>query len=198
MADDEEEGLTSMVDGGSLCVDTAEDSEWSATPEYIVIREVFGSEDPDTYSEEQLEDALEDEITYIVIEPSRVGNETSKWILLGNFLHKTTVLAGLGCLSSGLLLPTKYRNYICIPLGVMSLSSVLIYGMSWQYDPCCKYQVEHNPRTLEKLHIDNLNLSSVVVLTRRDDKYRKRLHNCIALAVASYFGWNLYKWYCES
>lgn len=173
--------------------------EWSPVPEHIIIRAPGSNNgDQDEFLEDQLEDALEEGIPYIIIEPSRIGDETTKWIQMGNFLHKTTVLAGLGCLTTGLTLPNRYKNFIHIPLGAMSLSSVILYTASWQYDPCCKYQVENDRRTLESLHIDNLSSNSVVVLKRRDDKYRKRLHNFIALMVASYFGWNVYKWYNSS
>ena len=161
-------------------------------PEHVVIREAFGEVE---YLEEQLEDALEDQVTFIVIEPERIGNETTKWIQMGNFLHKAGVLSGLTCLATGVLFPQRYKNYFCIPLGIVSLSSVTLYSVSWQFDPCCKYQVENDTRTLEKLQLENLTSSSVVVLKRRDDKYRKKLHNFVAILVVGFFSWKVYKLY---
>ena len=151
-------------------------------------------DEEDEFLEEQLEDALDDKLQYIIIEPERIGNETTKWIQLGNFLHKTGVLTGLSSFIVGITFPRRYRNYIYIPVGIISLTCVSLYNISWQYDPCCKYQVENDTRTLEKLEIDNLK-SSVVVLKRRDDKYRKRLHNIVGTLVICLFTWRVYKFY---
>ena len=171
--------------------------EWSPIPEYAFIRASYGPEDQSDDLEEQLEDALEDEAIHIIIESKRIGDETTKWIQMGNFLHKSTVLTGFSCIVTGLTVSTKYNNYICIPFGVFSLSCASLYGVSWQYDPCCKYQIEQDPQTLASLQIENLTSSLVVVLKRREDKYRKRLHNFFALGVAGYFGWKCYRWYTQ-
>ncbi|XP_065066308.1 transmembrane protein 11, mitochondrial-like [Rhopilema esculentum] len=168
--------------------------EWSPVPEHVVIRKEF-EEEQEEYYEEQLEDALDDKVPFIIIEPEQIGNETTKWIQMGNFLHKTGVLSGAGSLVVQLICPQKYKDYLCIPLGVLSLSCITLYNVSWQFDPCCKYQVEYDTSTLEKLQLEHLTSSSVVVLQRRDDIYRKRLHNCLGILVVTLFSWKVYKWY---
>lgn len=50
----------------------------------------------------ELERALEAGIHTIVIEPTTLGDETARWIAVGNCLHKTAVLAGFGSIVSGL------------------------------------------------------------------------------------------------
>jgi len=109
----------------------------------------------------ELERALEASVPVIVIEPVRLGDETARWIAVGNCLHKTSVLAGLGsvitgkhvmknstfpntnncifCSISGVFCDN--RPYIYTPLGVLSLLCTGLYTASWQFDPCCKYQV---------------------------------------------------------
>ena len=168
--------------------------EWSSVPEFVVIRALTEDEDDDEFLEEQLEDALDDEYQFIIIEPERIGNETTKWIQMGNFLHKSGVITGLGSIFVGIAFPQRYRSYFYIPVGIASLTCISLYNISWQYDPCCKYQVEYDTRTLERLEIDNLK-SSVVVLKRRDDKYRKRLHNVVGALVLCLFTWRVYKSY---
>lgn len=145
--------------------------------------------------EEQLENALESQINYIIIEPPTIGDETSKWIQVGNFLHKASVISGILGLISPLILPKRLKLYIIVPLYSVNLMCSVVYNTSWQYDPCCKYQIEQNTRKLEQLHLQNLTTSTPVVLVHRDDKYRKRLHNSISLFILGYVGWQVYKSY---
>ena len=49
----------------------------------------------------ELERALEACIQTIVIEPTTLGDETARWISVGNCLHKTAVLAGFGSIMTG-------------------------------------------------------------------------------------------------
>ena len=166
--------------------------------EYTVIHEVYDSEDAELFFEDQLERSLEAQIPYIIIEPIKIGNETAKWIQLGNFIHKTAVLAGLGCLITPLILPKKFGETVSVTLGGLTLSCTGLYGLSWQFDPCCKYQVEYDVKDLEKLNLEGLTTASPVVLVRKDDTYRKRLHNFAAICVTVYFAWKAYKWYLSS
>lgn len=48
-----------------------------------------------------MERALEAEYNLIVIEPAKLGDETSRWIAVGNCLHKTASLSGLGAIATG-------------------------------------------------------------------------------------------------
>lgn len=148
-----------------------------------VIREVYSNESSTENFELELEGALEGNVKYIVIEPTRLGEETSRWIRVGNCLHKTSVLSGLAALLLPHLVPDSVPVgvYVSLPAAVLSAGCATLYGISWQFDPCCKYQVTTNNQELSRLNVRNLTNPSPVVLVRRDDKYRKWLHNGIAL-----------------
>ncbi|XP_069883626.1 transmembrane protein 11, mitochondrial isoform X1 [Dipodomys merriami] len=166
----------------------------SATDCYIV-HEIYNGENAQDQFEYELEQALEAQYKYIVIEPTRIGDETARWITVGNCLHKTAVLAGTTCLFTPLALPRDYSHYISLPAGVLSLACCTLYGISWQFDPCCKYQVEYDAYKLSRLPLHTLTSSTPVVLVRKDDLHRKRLHNTIALAALVYCVKKVYELY---
>lgn len=166
----------------------------SATDCYIV-HEIYNGENAQDQFEYELEQALEAQYKYIVIEPTRIGDETARWITVGNCLHKTAVLAGTACLFTPLALPVDYSHYISLPAGVLSVACCTLYGISWQFDPCCKYQVEYNAYKLSRLPLHTLTTSTPVVLVRKDDLHRKRLHNTIALAALVYCVKKVYELY---
>ncbi|EPQ11020.1 Transmembrane protein 11, mitochondrial [Myotis brandtii] len=151
-----------------------------------IVHEIYNGENAQDQFEYELEQALEAQYKYIVIEPTRIGDETSRWITLGNYLHKTTVLAGTACLFTPLALPLDYSHYISLPAGVLSLACCTVYGISWQFDSCCNYQVEYNAYELSRLPLHTLTSSTPVVLVRKDHLHRKRLHSMIALATLVY------------
>lgn len=131
----------------------------------------------------------------IVIEPTMIGEETARWIQVGNCLHKTSVITGLGCFVSPWVLPKAFKEPISLVCGGVSIFCAALYGVSWQFDPCCQYQVEYDTRKLAKLPLGSLTSSSLIVLVRKDDKYRKRLHNLVAGSVLIYCSWKIYNWY---
>lgn len=51
----------------------------------------------------ELERALDAGCAIIIVEPSRLGDETARWISVGNCLHKTAVLSGIFSIGSGKL-----------------------------------------------------------------------------------------------
>lgn len=77
-----------------------------------IIREVYDSDSAHETFELELERALESGVPTIVIEPTTLGDETARWIAVGNCLHKTAVLAGFGAIVSGWL----YTLLICVTL----------------------------------------------------------------------------------
>ncbi|XP_074697420.1 transmembrane protein 11, mitochondrial isoform X1 [Strix aluco] len=166
----------------------------SSTDCYIV-HEIYNGENAQDQFEYELEQALEAQYKYIVIEPTRIGDETARWITVGNCLHKTAVLAGTTCLFTPLALPVDYSHYISLPAGVLSVACCTLYGISWQFDPCCKYQVEYDAYKLSRLPLHTLTSSTPVVLVRKDDLHRKRLHNTIALAALVYCVKKIYELY---
>lgn len=69
-----------------------------------VIREVYDSENAHETFEADLDKALYAKVNYIIIEPTRLGDETGRWITVGNCLHKTAVISGLASVASGIYL----------------------------------------------------------------------------------------------
>lgn len=131
----------------------------------------------------------------IVIEPTAIGEETARWIQVGNCLHKTAVIAGFGCFVSPWVLPRSFKEPTSLFCGGVSFLCAAFYGVSWQFDPCCQYQVEYDTKKLAKLPLGSLTSSSPIVLVRKDDKYRKRLQNLVAGSAFIYCSWKVYKWY---
>ncbi|XP_071459583.1 transmembrane protein 11, mitochondrial isoform X1 [Marmota flaviventris] len=193
------QGLTELFTGHKFAIFLLQ-RRWdyrvslSATDCYIV-HEIYNGENAQDQFEYELEQALEAQYKYIVIEPTRIGDETARWITVGNCLHKTTVLAGTACLFTPLALPLDYSHYISLPAGALSLACCTLYGISWQFDPCCKYQVEYDAYKLSRLPLHTLTSSTPVVLVRKDDLHRKRLHNTIALAALVYCVKKIYELY---
>ncbi|XP_026977266.1 transmembrane protein 11, mitochondrial-like [Sagmatias obliquidens] len=124
---------------------------------------------------------------------SEISEDFGRWITVGNCLHKTTVLADTACLFTPLAPPLDYSHYISLPAGVLSLASCTLYGISWQFDPCCKYLVEYDAYRLSRLPLHTLTSSTLVVLVLKDDLHRKRLHNTIALAALVYYVKKIYE-----
>ncbi|XP_075220394.1 transmembrane protein Pmi isoform X2 [Lycorma delicatula] len=156
-----------------------------------IIREVYDSENAHEAFGDELERALEAGCEIIIIEPSRLGDETARWISVGNCLHKTAALSGIATIVTGLVWPDKPFTYT--PLGIVSFFCTGIYDISWQFDPCCQYQVNKKTDILAKLPVySNLTSSSPVVLIRKSDFRRKLLHTCITLASTLFCVWKLY------
>ncbi|RVE48174.1 hypothetical protein evm_007234 [Chilo suppressalis] len=65
-----------------------------------IIREVYDSENAHIKFEMELERALEAGVRVIVIEPEPLGEETARWIYVGNLLHKISVYSGLCSIAS--------------------------------------------------------------------------------------------------
>lgn len=142
--------------------------------------------------EYELDQALDLQTEAIVIEPVKLGVETARWISVGNFLHKTAVLSGLTCI----LTSAKFnRLSIILPFGVLSVTCAGIYLISWQTDPCCKYQVETDVTKIERLPLHKLSSSSPIILVRKDDQRRRILHNAIALTSLALCSYKVYKLY---
>lgn len=109
------------------------------SPTIQVIREVYEGDEHDTF-EAELEKALEAKINYIIIEPQRLGDETSRWITVGNCLHKTAVTTGIASIICGSLWPD--RPVFSSPLCAISIFCTGLYSISWNVDYCCQYQVK--------------------------------------------------------
>lgn len=160
--------------------------------EYKVIHSLSG--DLNEHSLEcQFENALESGCTLVVVEPPGLGENCIRWIRLGNFLHKSAVLCAVGTLAITPFIPVKVSFFTTFPLGVFSIGCAGMYGLSWQSDPCCKYQIDYKGRELTKIPSHEIHTSSPVVLVKRNDHYRKLLQNALAVAVTGYLAWMVHK-----
>lgn len=139
----------------------------------------------------QLEDALIHGYSVIVVEPRGLGDDIIRWIRFGNFLHKSSVLANLGCLVLLPFLSRRTINIVAVPLGIFGASCAFFYNISWSSDPCCKYQVDHHGKELKHISSYQLSSRSPVVLMRRNPTPRLILHTTFALFVCGYLGWRL-------
>lgn len=86
------------------------------------------------------------------------------------------------------------QPYICGPLGFISVISCGLYTVSWQFDPCCQYQVETDTSKLP--HVELLAVlgpSSPTFLVRKDDTRRRILHTTITLVALSISAWRVYQ-----
>ncbi|KAJ8920699.1 hypothetical protein NQ315_004838 [Exocentrus adspersus] len=157
-----------------------------------VIREVYDSEYSQHCFSVELEKALDSCCSYIVIEPTQLGDETARWISFGNYLHKTAVLSGITSIISGFVWPQSFTPQA--PLSILSVLCTGLYTASWQFDHCVKYQVERDPRKLARLPVlGALTAASPVVLVRKDDTRRKILHCTVSITSAALC---IYKLYC--
>lgn len=170
-------------------------SEEEPNASCVIIHEIYDSEDAHEEFEARLEAALESGCATIIIEPTKIGEETTRWIRVGNCLHKTCVITGSIALLSPYIMPRAIRCPSSFGFSGISIFCALLYGVSWQFDPCCKYQIEYDTKKLARL--PGGTSSSPVVLVKTDDKYRKILHNAIAGAAALYCGWKIYIWYSK-
>ena len=146
----------------------------------------------------RLETALEEGFDVIIIEPLWLGDETVRWIKFGNFLHKTSVLSCLGVVACApLLSPSLSLLLLHAPLGSLGIACAALYNLSWQFDPCCKYQVDYKGTELTAVPSNRLVSPSPLVLVRRNDIYRRILHNSLTLSVIAIVGWKVYKYYLQ-
>ena len=139
----------------------------------------------------QLENALMHGYSVIVVEPRGLGDEIIRWIRFGNFLHKSAVVANLGCLVLLPFLSRRSTNLAVIPLSIYGTTCALFYNFSWSCDPCCKYQVDHHGKELKHISSYQLSSRSPVVLVRRNPNPRLVLHTALAMLVCGYLGWRL-------
>jgi len=143
-----------------------------------------------------LESALDAQAPVIIIEQTQLGDETSRWIRVGNCLHKTAVLSAVGCVAVGAIIPLASSSVgitaSCIGLGLGSVVCAALYALSWQFDPCCKYQPTDDTKILRRLPFVVLSSTAPVVLVRHDDTRRKWLQNLLATAATLMCIWRLY------
>lgn len=156
-----------------------------------IIHEVYDSENAHETFELELERALEAGCSIIVIEPSRLGDETARWIAVGNCLRKTAVFSSICSIGAGFIWPDRPCAYA--PLTAVSLLCTGLYAVSWQLDPCCQYQVERDRRHLPRRLPPSCTQASAVVLVRRPSMRFQLLHVGVSFVATAFWGWRLYQ-----
>eukprot|EP01134_Creolimax_fragrantissima_P006355 CFRG6355T1 len=151
----------------------------------------------------QLEDCMNDEYLYIVVNNYGLGCQVAVSIKAGNFLHKSAVIGGVFCLlaaasTRGRLTPVQAMA-VCLPLGIGSVVSALLYELSWSHDPVCHYQIVPTENYLTDIpmleQLEAERLPQQVILRRRNDKVRRHLHKFVATGAAFVCIVNLYRWF---
>jgi len=157
-----------------------------------LIREIFDG--TDDLMDTEFERALENGIQTIVIEAHRLGEETARWISIGNCLHKTAVVTGIGSILTGIIWPEKRSTQCC--LTGISLLTNGIHLLSWQTDECSHYRVETDPQKIATTCAQLTDFDKPVVLTRRTARHMRR-HNifqtAISLIALAFTAFKLYK-----
>jgi len=156
-----------------------------------VIREVYEGDEQETF-ETELEKALESKVNYIIIEPQRLGDETARWITVGNCLHKTAVISGIASIVCGSVWPN--RPVFSSPLCAVSIFCAGLYTVSWNVDYCCQYQVERDSKKISKI-TNTHNFASPIVLVYTKNTRMKYLHRSVTLLASAFCLWRLYEIY---
>jgi hypothetical protein len=65
-----------------------------------LIREIYENDDAHEHFIAELDKALIESVDFIIIEPNKLGDETARWILVGNCLGKTAIVTGLASLAA--------------------------------------------------------------------------------------------------
>jgi hypothetical protein len=138
-----------------------------------------------------------------------VADETSRWILVGNCLHKTGVVFGLASIASG---KDQVKDKLEDPLtfllfqgfvwptnltasssfGFVSLFCTSLYAVSWDTDSCVQYQIERNPKNFPKFPSLS-DFSSPVVLAYKSNKRSKYLHRAVTTLAVGLAGYRIYE-----
>eukprot|EP00041_Stephanoeca_diplocostata_P005240 m.58466 g.58466 ORF g.58466 m.58466 type:complete len:242 (-) comp15653_c0_seq2:113-838(-) len=137
------------------------------------------------------ERAITREIEVVAVEDSKLAAASARSIQIGNILHKTAVLAGLG----GVLCHTvkgDAATRVMLGLSVASVGAASLYGTMVQADPICKYQVDVHGAAAEEMPAGSLKPDTAyVIFVRRNDTARKVVHYTLALAAACLYGWRM-------
>ncbi|KRX98741.1 Phosphatidylinositol 4-kinase type 2-beta [Trichinella pseudospiralis] len=150
----------------------------------VVIDEAYLREND--YAVAQLEKALMEKCSYIIIESTVLANQAKGSISIGNFLHRTAVLFG-----SATVIIICYFPNLPIVWGTIygtSLVSCALYWCGWSRDPCSHYQVETNRQKLEEMWRRNSLslLINPVVLRYQNDRPRRTFQMLIVVASTAF------------
>ncbi|XP_055687608.1 transmembrane protein 11 homolog, mitochondrial isoform X2 [Lutzomyia longipalpis] len=159
-------------------------------PTVFIVKEVYDDGNAQENFESELDKALYARFKYIIIEPPRLGEETARWITVGNLLHKTSVVSGIASIATGCLLPKRF--IITFPLCVVSIIFTSLYTVSWHYDPCCQYQVEKDRKTLERITMQGKDTALPVVLVYSENTVQCYVQRTVTILAAAFCAWRFY------
>ena len=113
---------------------------------------------------------------------------TRRTIQLGNFLHKTAVLSGLGALAAHVAHAPGLR--VTAPLGATAAAAAFLYNVLMHPDPLAQYQVDEDGDDARVIPASRLRAGAdgsrlYLMLTRRDDTVRMWLHSLVGLAAGA-------------
>lgn len=160
-----------------------------------VIREIYNGVDALELFENELDRALESGCDVIVIEPERLGEDTARWIGLGDCLHSTVLVTGSGSVISSVLWEEK--PYIYCPLTGLGLFCAAFYNCSWKKDPCAMYRTASAAEKAERTDSMAPDACKHTVLIRRMDSesgHRSFIQSAVAFISITFSVWKLYKW----
>lgn len=112
----------------------------------VIIREIFDG--AHELFENELEHALDIGCPMIIIEPMRLGEETGRWIYVGECLSRASILTGLGSVLCGLFADRPVTQFSLL---AASLAANSVHTLSWQSDIASHYAVDRNPDSWSRL-----------------------------------------------
>ncbi|KAH9393274.1 Transmembrane protein 11, mitochondrial [Tyrophagus putrescentiae] len=112
----------------------------------VIIREIFDG--AHELFENELEHALDIGCPLIIIEPMRLGEETGRWIYVGECLARASIVTGLGSVACGLFADRPVAQFSLL---AASLAANTVHALSWQSDICSSYAVDRSPDAWARL-----------------------------------------------
>lgn len=160
-----------------------------------VIREMYNGVDAQELFENELDRALDAACEVIVIEPERLGEDTARWIGLGDCLNSTVLVAGSGSIVACVVWQEK--PYVYCPLTGLALFCAAFYNFSWKQDPCSMYRTAtESERHARMQHLLPYSPKHTVLIRRlaRESDHRSLIQSTVALISLTFSVWKLVKW----
>ena len=132
----------------------------------------------------ELNEAMGHNFDAILLSDISLGKRVCNWIQFGNFLHKIGVLTGV---SSLLLNIAQASDWLAASVSLCSIISISAYNAIWRRDIVSCYQLDTRGDFVANVPLSCVKSGSLMVLVRRDDKYRRLLHNLIGCFLIAQF-----------
>lgn len=156
-----------------------------------IIREIYENENSIETFLIQLERALHKKYECIVIEPKRLAEETGRWIMLGNILSRLSLLSGAASITISVVSPN--RLFVSVPLAALTLITRGFYDISWNFDPCSKYQVETGGSAVARFVDESVAKSATRILVYKDNALLNYAQRSVTVVAVVLCGFHLYR-----